>query len=102
MDRLDAAPRRTSARQLGAALLLFALGVAITCVRFPPADLTGWIAQSASIPLGVPFLLAAALFGGSAWALRGSGSRFRVLRVLSVVAAVACAVTGVATLASFV
>jgi Mn2+/Fe2+ NRAMP family transporter len=89
-------------RRLTAAVVLFSLGVAITCVRFPPADAAGWIARSLNVPLGVPFLIAALLFGSAVWILRMQGARFRLFRRISLVAAVISVVIGIFAISSFV
>lgn len=102
MDRLETEQRPTPTRQLVAAIALFTFGVLITCVRFPPADLTGWIAHTLGVPLGVPFFVAALLFGGAALILYTSNSRHRVFRVISLIAAIVSAVIGVFTTATFV
>ena len=90
-----------SRRNLGVAFVLFGLGVVITCVRFPPADAAGWIARSLNAPLGLPFLIAALLFGSVVWILRMSGSRLRLFRVISLIAAIASALIGIVTISSF-
>jgi hypothetical protein len=102
MEHADTATRRVGTRGLGPAVALFTLGILITCIRFPPADLTGWIAQTLGIPLGVPFLFTALLFGGAAWILRTPNPRHRVFRVISLIAAVASAITGIFTITTFV
>ncbi|PSL37891.1 hypothetical protein CLV49_1499 [Labedella gwakjiensis] len=94
--------REVPAIRTGLAVVLFGLGIAITCVRFPPADAAGWIAQSLHVPLGVPFLIAALLFGSAAWLLGTSGTRFRALRFIALVAAAVSALIGVLAVAAFV
>ncbi|RUQ98191.1 hypothetical protein [Labedella endophytica] len=102
MEHADTAMRRAGTRGPGPAVALFTLGILVTCIRFPPADLTGWIAQTLGIPLGVPFLFTALLFGGAAWILHTPNSRHRVLRVVSLIAAIASAITGVFTISTSV
>jgi hypothetical protein len=87
---------------LTVAIVLFGLGVVITCARFPPADAVGWIARNLGVPLGIPFLIAALLFGSVVWILRMSGSRFRLFRLISLIAAAASAVIGVFTISSYI
>lgn len=100
MSRFEAREARPT-RQLTSAVVLFCLGLVITCARFPPADAVGWIARSLNIPLGIPFLVAASLFGGAVWILRMSGSRYRLFRSISMIAAAVSAVIGVFTISSF-
>ncbi|RWZ52515.1 hypothetical protein ELQ90_00720 [Labedella phragmitis] len=101
MNHSDAGKQRPSSLQLVAAVLLFSLGVAITCVRFPPADAAGWIARSLNAPLGVPFLIAALLFGSVVWILKVHGTRFRLFRRISLIAAVVSVVIGIFMISSF-
>jgi hypothetical protein len=57
--------RRSSPRLL-TAIALFVLGLGIVFTRFPPADLTGWIAQSLHVTLGVPYFGVALIFAAAA------------------------------------
>jgi Mn2+/Fe2+ NRAMP family transporter len=95
INHVDAEKQRPSSLQLVAAVLLFSLGVAITCARFPPADAAGWIARSLNVPLGVPFLIAALLFGGVVRLVNVHETRFRLLRRISLIAAIVCALIGI-------
>ncbi|RWZ67803.1 hypothetical protein ELQ92_00565 [Labedella populi] len=52
--------------------------------------------------LYIPYLLATLLFGGAAWLLHTPSSRHRVLRVVSLIAAIASAVIGVFAITTFV
>lgn len=96
--RTGTEPQGARSWRLGLALLLFTFGILLTCIRFPPADLTGRIAQT----LGVPFFFAALLFGGAAVILHAPNSRHRAFRVVSLIAAIASAIIGVFTTATFV
>jgi hypothetical protein len=102
MSHSDAGKQRPFGLQTVAAVSLFSLGVAITCVRFPPADAAGWVARSLNAPLGVPFSIAALLFGNVVWILKMHGTRFRLLRRISLIAAVVSTVIGVFTISSFI
>jgi hypothetical protein len=101
MGHSDAGKQRRSSLQLLAAVLLFSVGVAITCVRFPPADVAGWIARNLDIPLGVPFLVASLLFGSVVRIVNAHETRLRLLRRISLIAAIVSALIGICTISSF-
>lgn len=73
---------------------LVAVGLAIALVRFPPADLTGWLARVVGTTLGVPYLLVAVLFGAAAFLLDPRSSAQRTLRVVTFVLAGLAALLG--------
>jgi multisubunit Na+/H+ antiporter MnhG subunit len=82
---------------LAVSLSLFAAAAAILFVRFPPADLSGWIATTLGVTLGVPLLFAAALLILSAQL--NSGRRgLRGFRVVTLALSALTAFIGFATL----
>ncbi len=61
---------------------MFVVASLIATVRFPPADLTGWIAHQLGTPVGVPFVFLAVAYAAVGWMLNGE-RRLRVLRYIS-------------------
>jgi cytochrome c biogenesis protein CcdA len=88
-----------SSNRVFVAVGLFVVGALILLVRFPPADLAGWIAEALNVTLGVPFLGAAALFAGVAALVRTDSQR-RVFMIVSIVAAGVSVVLGVLLIAT--
>lgn len=82
---------------LALSVSLFAVAAAILFVRFPPADLSGWIATTLGVTLGVPLLFAAALLLVSAQ-LNTHRRGLRGFRVVALVLSALTAFIGFATL----
>lgn len=76
---------------------LFLVAGAILTVRFPPSDLSGWLATAFGVTAGVPLLFAAALLLASALLIQ-SRSTLRPLRVVALVLAAISALMGFSTI----
>jgi len=85
-----------SPSRLAVAMLIVTIALIIMLVRFPPADLTGWLSVTLHIPLGIPYLVAGALLLGATALLRDENGLWpRVLARTCVAGAVASFVIGV-------
>lgn len=77
--------------------VLILLSSAILFVRFPPADLTGWISATLGVPVGVPYLLVSALLFLAARVIRSGSSKTRKLARITAICAGVMALIGVLT-----
>lgn len=82
--------------RLVVAISMVAAATLLVLVRFPPADLAGWVSTALGAPLGVPYLVASSFCLVSMWLSRGTAERSRrTLGRISAVGAAATAIIGI-------